>query len=209
MEIYKRGDSGNGVRQIQRALSGAGYGVIVDGYYGPITEEAVKALQQSVGLTADGIVGPATLAKLIPVRFKKSRRTITEIIIHCSATASGMDYTADDIRNWHKKQGWSDIGYHYVIGRHGELWLGRSVDIIGAHCSGHNAHSIGVCYVGGVSFLSGKNCDTRTLAQKAELIKLLRNLKEFYPSAIIVGHHDYDKKKDCPCFDAKTEYSDI
>ena len=204
MELYKRGSRGEVVKQIQLALH-----LLPDGIYGAMTEEVVRAFQMSRGLTPDGVVGPATLAKLIPARLKKSKRTITEIIIHCSATPEGRDYTVDDIRRWHKDRGWSDIGYHYVIYRNGHIEPGRDVDIIGAHCVGHNTHSIGICYVGGVA-RDGKTAkDTRTLAQKAALLSLLVDLHKLYPKAIIVGHRDYDKGKACPSYDAKTEYHNI
>ena len=148
MTLYKKGSRGEIVKQIQKALH-----LLPDGIFGQLTEDAVKTFQRIHGLTPDGIVGPATLTKLIPVRIKKSKRAITEIIIHCTATPEGKDYTIDDVRRWHKDRGFSDVGYHYVIGRHGELWEGRPVDNIGAHCVNHNRYSIGVCYVGGCCFL--------------------------------------------------------
>ena len=172
--------------------------------WGDITTECVKAWQKAHGLTADGIVGPATLAKMLPSSFKKSKRQITDIIIHCTDTRAGQNYTVEQCRADHIKRGWSDIGYHYLIYRDGTIHQGRDVDIAGAHCEGHNAKSIGVCYVG------GKGGDTRTLAQKAALINLLTDLKKLYPNARIVGHRDYDTKgKACPSFDAKTEYKNI
>ena len=63
---YKIGSRGEIVKQIQKALH-----LYEDGIYGINTEEAVKKFQASHGLKPDGIVGPATLAKLIPVRWKK------------------------------------------------------------------------------------------------------------------------------------------
>jgi N-acetylmuramoyl-L-alanine amidase len=212
MMTYKKGDKGEIVKQIQRALH-----LLPDGIFGKITEEAVRAFQSENGLKVDGIVGPATLAKLgiaVATGMKKSKRTITEIIVHCTATAEGKDYTVDDIRKWHtakppQGRGWSDIGYHYVIDRKGHILPGRDVDIIGAHCEGHNAHSIGVVYIGGVSALNGKPKDTRTLAQKAGLIRCLTELRILYPSSKIYGHCDFTKSKPCPCFDAKTEYASI
>lgn len=208
MVLYKFGSRGIDVEQIQRALAGAGYGVIVDGYYGSITREAVKEFQLQNGLTPDGVVGPATLAKLITFRWKKSKRTIKEIIVHCTATPEGKDFTVADIRKMHKMQGWSDIGYHYLIYRNGTVMPGRDVDIIGAHCQGHNAHSIGVCYVGGVAQDGKTPKDTRTLQQRAALLKLLEELRTIYPSAKIYGHRDF-ANKDCPSFDAKKEYKKI
>lgn len=203
--IYKRGSRGEVVKQIQKALH-----LLADGIYGIATEEAVRQFQIEHGLTVDGVVGPATLAMLIPSRLKRSKRQIKEIIIHCSATPEGKNYTVDDIRRWHKQQGWSDIGYHYVIGRHGELWEGRDVDVQGAHCAegGHNRYSIGVCYIGGVAFDGKTAKDTRTLQQKAVMLQLLTDLKKLYPQAKIYGHRDFSSKA-CPSFDARTEYRNI
>lgn len=203
MELYKKGSKGEVVKQIQKALN-----LYPDGIFGVNTEEAVKSFQRSKGLTADGIVGAKTLALLIPQRLKKSRRIITEIIVHCSATPEGKDFTVDDIRNWHKSQGWSDIGYHYVIYRNGHVEPGRNVDIAGAHCVGHNAHSIGVCYIGGVDADGKTPKDTRTLTQKAALLSLLIDLRKLYPNARIYGHRNFAAKA-CPSFDAKTEYRNV
>ena len=220
MTLYKRGSRGEMVKQIQKALCGAGYHVgVIDGFFGQMTEDAVLMFQKATGLTADGIVGPATLAKLIPNRFKKSKRIITKIIVHCSATPEGEDKTVADIRADHKKQGWSDIGYHYVVYRDGSVHEGRDVDLQGAHCAdgGGNIGSIGVCYIGGVerripgvAYKNLKPKDTRTDAQKVALLNLLLTLRKLYPAAKIYGHRDFDKHgKTCPSFDAKKEYSNI
>lgn len=202
---YKKGSRGEMVRQIQKALAGAGLRVIVDGNFGPITEEAVKEFQKKKGITPDGIVGPATLALLIPSRLKKSRRTINEIIIHCTATPEGRECTVTEIRRWHIQRGFSDIGYHYVIHLDGRVEEGRNVDIAGAHCTGHNANSIGVVYVGGCGKDGKTPKDTRTDAQKAALANLLLDLRKLYPRATIHGHRDFANKA-CPSFDATKEY---
>ena len=214
IELYKQGSRGEMVLQIQKALAGAGLAVAQDGIFGSITRDAVIAFQKEHGLTADGIVGAKTLAFLIPCRWKKSRRTIKEIIVHCTATPEGRDLTVEQIRADHRKQGWSDIGYHYVIYRDGTIHEGRDVDIIGAHCSkgGHNTYSIGVAYVGGVENIPGvpysmlKPKDTRTDSQKYALLSLLTDLKKIYPSAKIYGHRDFDPGKACPSFNALDEY---
>ena len=216
MELYKVGSRGEVVKQIQKALH-----LIPDGIFGKLTEEVVISFQNQNGLKPDGIVGPATLAKLIPVRFKRSSRVITDIVIHCTATKPGFDHTANDIRKMHKAQGWSDIGYHYIVRLNGAVEPGRDVDMIGAHVSGHNAHSIGIAYVGGINS-RGKAEDTRTEAQKASLLALLVELRKLYPRAKISGHRDFSKDlnhdgvispdewiKECPCFNAADEYRRI
>lgn len=137
-----------------------------------------------------------------------NKRNITEIIIHCSATPEGKDYTVDDIRRWHIQRGFPDIGYNWVIYLNGDIVAGRDESIIPAHCKGHNLHSIGVCYIGGLSADGKTPKDTRTDAQKESLIKLLKELKSRYPAAKIYPHNKFAAKA-CPCFDAESEYNDL
>lgn len=136
-------------------------------------------------------------------------RRITEIIVHCSDTPAGRDDRAADIRRWHVDgNGWTDIGYHYVVCLDGSVEAGRDPSFPGAHCTGHNAQSIGVCYVGGRDAETCKPADTRTDEQKRSLVLLLGYLRTKYPDAKIYGHRDFARKA-CPCFDAKTEYQDL
>lgn len=209
MKLIKKGATCRHlVKVVQRAL-----GLKDDGIFGQQTEMSVKDFQRLNGLTADGIVGSQTLKKLLGLNFALccSVREITEVIVHCAATPEGKTFTVDDVRRWHRQQGWTDIGYHYVIGLRGELWLGRDVDIQGAHCAagGHNRKSIGVCYIGGVARDGKTPKDTRTPEQKATLLKLLMDLRKLYPGMRIYGHHDFERGKACPSFDAKNEYRNI
>lgn len=136
-------------------------------------------------------------------------RKITKIIVHCSATPEGKDIKTETIRDWHVNSNhWKDIGYHYVIELDGSIHKGRDESVIGAHCSGQNVNSIGVCYVGGVAKDGKTPKDTRTEAQKQSLIELLKRLKEKYPNATIHGHREFAAKA-CPSFDAKYEYKDL
>lgn len=131
-------------------------------------------------------------------------RKIDKIIIHCSATPEGKFFTVADIDRWHRDRGWQGIGYHYVIYLDGSTHKGRPEETIGAHCSGQNAHSIGICYIGGLD-ASGKAKDTRTPAQKKALHELVSDLKTRYPAATVHGHNEF-ANKDCPCFDVKNEF---
>lgn len=231
MATYREGDKGAIVKQIQKVA-----GCYPDGVWGKVTTECVKAWQADHGLTADGIVGSKTLAAMgISVVanavttskkeafqrndgtiLKKSKRRIDYIVVHCTATPEGQERTVDQIRAEHKKQGWSDIGYHYVVTLDGKVHEGRDVDIAGSHVAGHNAHSIGVVYVGGLennpkkTYAQLKAKDTRTNAQKASLLSLLMDLRRLYSKAIIQGHRDFPGvKKDCPSFDAKMAYRNV
>lgn len=198
----KKGSRGEEVKLLQRLLH-----LYEDGIFGPLTEEAVKEFQKANGLVADGIVGDKTWAKLKGSSLVKSKRTINEIIVHCSATKEGQDYTTADIKKWHLARGFSDIGYHYVIYRDGSIHTGRNVNISGAHCTNHNSHSIGVCYIGGLD-KKGNPKDTRTDAQKQSLLTLLKQLKTLYPKAKIYPHNKFANKA-CPCFNAEKEYANL
>ena len=128
-------------------------------------------------------------------------RKINEIIVHCTATFLDQRVTIADITRWHRQRGFKTIGYHYVIAQDGTIFPGRPVEEVGAHCKEHNAHSIGVCYIGGLA-ADGKPADTRTAAQTASLIQLLKELREQYPAAAIHGHCEFANKA-CPCFDVQ------
>lgn len=134
-------------------------------------------------------------------------RNIDKIIIHCSATPEGRKVTVDEIRQWHLQIGWKDIGYHYVIYLDGTIHRGRPESVVGAHCSGYNKNSIGICYIGGCD----KNMqpkDTRTVGQKRALLEILNRLKKDYPNATLHGHNEFATKA-CPSFNVKEEYKNL
>lgn len=63
--VLRLGSSGEQVRTLQSKLKQWGYySGSVDGVFGSKTQEAVKYFQRRNGLTADGVVGPATAAAL-------------------------------------------------------------------------------------------------------------------------------------------------
>ena len=136
-------------------------------------------------------------------------RQIKEIIIHCSATREGQDIPVETIKDWHVNgRGWSDIGYHFYIDIKGDIYKGRDISRIGAHCSGHNRNSIGICYCGGVEQDGKTPKDTRTEQQKEGLLHVLKTLKAMYPYATIYAHNEFANKA-CPSFDATNEYKDL
>lgn len=134
-----------------------------------------------------------------------SRTATRYIVIHCSATRPHQDIGAREIRKWHMAQGWSDIGYHYVIRRNGKREKGRALDAIGSHVAGHNADSVGVCMVGGVNrrdWLKPENNFTKE--QWATLRSTVAELLKRYPRAKVLGHRDFPGvQKACPSFDAR------
>lgn len=137
-------------------------------------------------------------------------RDIRQLIIHCSATPASLDIGAAQIRAMHRDKGWSDIGYHYVIRRDGRVEPGRDLDHdgdideeTGAHAFGWNAHSIGICLIGGAN-PAGQGEANFTREQMIALAAFLVAKREQYPGARVMGHRDTGSSKDCPSFDVAT-----
>lgn len=132
-------------------------------------------------------------------------RKIDLIVVHCSATRTDQHYGVRALIRDHADR-FGFTGYHYYVTRGGMVYQTRHEQLVGAHAKGYNEHSLGVCYEGGLDE-HGNAADTRTEAQKRALLRLLRRLKAAHPEARILGHRDLPGvKKDCPCFDARTEY---
>lgn len=135
-------------------------------------------------------------------------RSINLIVVHCSATRCNRAYPVTTLIRDHQQR-FGFTGYHYYVTRDGHITQTRHLQLPGAHARGYNAHSIGVCYEGGLD-ARGETADTRTPAQKKSLLRLLRRLKRDYPQARIVGHRDLPHvSKACPCFDAAVEYAQL
>jgi len=132
-------------------------------------------------------------------------RKITMIVLHCDGLRPNQHNSVKKIDDYHKSKGWKGIGYHFWVNRQGEVFTGRRLEEVGAHVVGHNSHSIGICYEGGLN-AAGKEVDTRTPKQIRALRKKLEELHRLFPNALIVGHHDLNPGKKCPCFDAVSEY---
>lgn len=151
----------------------------------------------------------------------RKSRNINLIVIHCSATPENRDYTPQMLLLDHRQRGFNTYGYHFYVRRSGQRVPMRELELAGAHVTGFNRDSIGICYEGGCD-AAGKAKDTRTVQQKEAIVALLKELVQLYPDAEIVGHRDLSPDKDgdgviephewtklCPSFDAKTEYKNI
>ena len=131
----------------------------------------------------------------------KITRKIDKIIIHCSDTPNGKNFGVSDIDRWHKERGFREIGYHYIIKVNGMVDEGRSAEVAGAHCKGHNKYSLGICLIGRDRF---------NLAQWTSLFELIKDLKSLFPKATIHGHNELDTKgKTCPNFNVQEMMSHI
>ena len=128
--------------------------------------------------------------------------------MHCTATAQRA--TVENIQKyWREHLGWKMPGYHFIIKSNGEIVSLLDIEKVSNGVQGFNAETINISYIGGVD---AKNIpkDNRTSAQKASLLKVLKELKIKFPKAIIQGHRDFPNvKKACPSFDAKKEYKNL
>jgi N-acetylmuramoyl-L-alanine amidase len=115
-----------------------------------------------------------------------------KIVVHCSDSDRPNHDDISVIDQWHKERGWKGVGYHYFIRSNGEVQYGRHPSETGAHVSGHNSDSIGICLHGKKDFTHKQFQSLRTLIESLDLVL---NIKEVF------GHRDFDKGKTCPNFD--------
>lgn len=143
------------------------------------------------------------------------------LVLHCSATRCDRPYSPEDLTRDHLARGFQSAGYHFYVRRSGQIVPLRPLHQIGAHVRGHNRHSWGICYEGGLS-TTGEPQDTRTPAQTQALEQLLRDLLQLAPRAEIVGHRDLSPDrnhngivepsewiKQCPCFNATAAFAHL
>lgn len=146
--------------------------------------------------------------RLFPLFSELPKREINKVILHCSASPFGDRKL---LWKWHvQENGWSDIGYHFVIGNtrpdnypenkgifnlahDGKILRCRPVEKQGAHCQGENEDSIGICLIGNKLF---------SARQFYSLIVLMDEIKYVYPKIKLFGHYETksgsDQGKTCP-----------
>ena len=144
-------------------------------------------------------------------------RVINLIVVHCSATRADRDFTENDLEVCHRHRGFNGAGYHFYIRKNGDIKNTRPLEKPGAHALGYNAHSIGICYEGGLD-VRYRPADTRTEWQKHSLRVLIRTLLMDYPGCRVCGHRDLSPDrngdgrispeewvKECPCFEVTSK----
>lgn len=130
-------------------------------------------------------------AKLAFKGTKKIRTKTNGIVLHHTGVIK--DQTVQEIHKYHIGKGWIGIGYNFLVYKNGEVYKGRGLEYVGAHCKGHNEHTIGICAVGNFSN------ELMTQAQKQSIIKLIADIYTQYPNKIefINGHKEL-AATDCP-----------
>ena len=127
---------------------------------------------------------------------EKNSRMVDLIVIHCSATKETARLTPLALDRMHRQRGFNGCGYHYYIERDGKINSMRPSEKVGAHARGYNAHSLGICYEGGLD-RNGRAADTRTERQKVSLRALVKVLRQLYPTINrVVGHRDLSSARE-------------
>lgn len=122
----------------------------------------------------------------------KQIRTKTDgIVLH--HTGVTKDQTIQQIHNYHIGKGWIGIGYNFLVYKNGEVYKGRGLEYVGAHCKGYNTHTVGICAVGDFEN------ELMTQEQKQSIVKLISDIFSQYPNKIefIKGHKEF-AATDCP-----------
>lgn len=118
----------------------------------------------------------------------KNRKSTKYVVLH---HADAKNCTVQDVHRWHLNNGWSGIGYHYFVNKNGEVFTGRPLNKIGAHCLNHNEISVGICAEGDFEN------ETMSVKQKKAIAEVVRYIKGTYPEAVVVGHKEL-KATACP-----------
>ena len=111
-----------------------------------------------------------------------SKRGATKYIILHHRAGNG---DAQSIHKTHLANGWSGIGYHFYVRKNGEIYRGRPIETVGAHCTGYNSNSIGVCFEG--------NYETECQMPDAQLEsgrELIEKIKGIYSWVEVKRHCD-------------------
>lgn len=193
------------VSMIQTGLRDLGYQPgIIDGIFGAKTRAAAEAWLAAKGAPLSSIVTPETQSMIFQ---GAARYPVTEIVVHCSATKpawlerEGFLTQVEIIRQWHVEDNhWRDIGYHWLIGRNGEIAAGRPETEIGAGVEGHNRGVIHICLIGGFGSTEHDAFEANfTHAQETRLVAQLEAISMRTRITRISGHNEWAAKA-CPGF---------
>ncbi|MFD1914132.1 N-acetylmuramoyl-L-alanine amidase [Halodurantibacterium flavum] len=140
-----------------------------------------------------------------------ARHPVTAIVIHCAATRPAwMDdrpfaEQVAEIRRWHVTDNkWRDIGYHWLIGRGGEIRPGRAETEVGAGVAGYNSGVIHICLIGGHGSSGSDTFSAHfTAAQDVSLRQLIQGISMRTRITRISGHNEHAAKA-CPGFHIPT-----
>jgi len=196
------------ISEIQGALMALGYHPgPIDGVFGTRTRDATQDWLSKNGESAGIQAVASTNSNGAMIYQGTAHHAVHEIIVHCTATrpewyaGRSLEEKVAEIRRWHvSDRGWTDIGYHHLIDRNGEIAKGRAETVVGAHVSGHNRGTIGVSLLGGFGSSEDDDfSDNFTMSQDTALRALIADIQSRTLIKKISGHNNYAAKA-CPGF---------
>jgi N-acetylmuramoyl-L-alanine amidase/Bacterial SH3 domain len=118
----------------------------------PAEEAEAQLSTISQGLAADGIALPRS-AWGARSRSCNTASTPARITVHHTETPTNDSMSVParlrQIQNYHiDVRGWCDIGYHFLVGRDGNVYQGRRENTLGAHVANANSGNVGVAFIG-------------------------------------------------------------
>ena len=131
-----------------------------------------------------------------PLFSKPETRSVDRVFLHCSASSNPDHANVDVIDMWHRKRGFNEIGYHYVIDFDGNISHGRSLELSPAAQKGNNTGTIAIC-------LAGLRVDDFRLSQLDGLLELCHEIDWAYNGEVTFHGHCEVSTKTCPVFDYK------
>lgn len=126
--------------------------------------------------------------------FRKPKRPVTRIFLHCSASDNPAHDNVATMDKWHKERGWSGVGYHLFIRKSGLLEIGRDIEVTPAAQAGNNTGTIAIC-------LHGLKVENFTQAQFNTLKTLCDQINGAYGGKVTFHGHCEVARKACPVFD--------
>ena len=155
---------------------------------------AEAAWKTEGGSNNDPLLGIPVKETDLEFSYLENRSATDAIIIHHVGNTN-RDVSAAEIHRWHRNNGWSGIGYHFVIRKDGTIERGRPMDMLGAHCYEHNWHTVGVNLVGA---FDDNEPEPEQLAAAAKLLAALCRYYGLKPDEdTIKGHRDFNNTA-CP-----------
>lgn len=126
---------------------------------------------------------------------RKSKRFVTKVFIHCSASDNPLHDDARIIEKWHLERGFAEIGYHYFIRKSGDIQEGRDLEKRPAAQKNRNVCTIAIC-------VHGLHEPLFTNMQRVSLKALCLILNKAYGGGLTFhGHKEVDPARACPVFD--------
>lgn len=129
--------------------------------------------------------------------YRPPRRAIRRVFLHCSASdAAGGAFAGEAlvemVRGWHLKRGFSDVGYHWLIDRAGQIAAGRDLERIPAAQAPHNTGTLALMVHG----LSGFTEDSLLACAR-----LCAAINAAHGGGVTFHGHCEVSDKTCPVFD--------